>query len=242
MVSSNMALRWVAYPTQVIGKSAKPIPVMVLGVLIGRKSYTIQRYFFVFLIVTGVVLCMLKDKASVSGKEEHVGIGEILLLLSLSMDGLTGAIQDRMRAASAPSAQHMMLSMNAWATGLLAVALVATGEIFDFIYFAGRFPHVWLLVAGLALSGAVGQLFIFTMVRFPADFMSAAAVGKSLMISLLYSNLGVGIRTVSLFGGHHHTEILLGFVFSVNRKPIEWATVGGSRHCFYWPLRRYPIR
>ena len=31
MVSSNKALLWVNYPTQVIGKSCKPIPVMLLG-------------------------------------------------------------------------------------------------------------------------------------------------------------------------------------------------------------------
>ena len=31
MVSSNKALLWVNYPTQVIGKSCKPIPVMILG-------------------------------------------------------------------------------------------------------------------------------------------------------------------------------------------------------------------
>ena len=31
MVTSNKALLWVNYPTQVIGKSCKPIPVMILG-------------------------------------------------------------------------------------------------------------------------------------------------------------------------------------------------------------------
>ena len=41
MVCSNMALQWITYPTQVVGKSGKPIPVMILGVLLGRKSYPI---------------------------------------------------------------------------------------------------------------------------------------------------------------------------------------------------------
>ena len=31
MVTSNKALMWVNYPTQVVGKSCKPIPVMLLG-------------------------------------------------------------------------------------------------------------------------------------------------------------------------------------------------------------------
>lgn len=78
---------------QVVGKSAKPIPVMILGVLIGRKSYPMKKYFFVFLIVVGVVLFMFKDNASNNQIDSSFGIGEILLLLSLTMDGLTGAVQ-----------------------------------------------------------------------------------------------------------------------------------------------------
>lgn len=37
MVCSNMALQFVSYPTQVIAKASKPIPVMILGVLLGKK-------------------------------------------------------------------------------------------------------------------------------------------------------------------------------------------------------------
>ena len=112
MVCSNMALQWVPYPTQVIlskekskrevyvlavlqviGKSAKPIPVMVLGVLIGKRSYSLKKYVFVLLIVVGIVLFMYKDKLGVTQSESSVGLGELLLLLSLTMDGLTGAVQ-----------------------------------------------------------------------------------------------------------------------------------------------------
>lgn len=167
MVSSNMALRWVPYPTQVVGKSAKPIPVMILGVLIGRKSYSLQRYLFVLFIVIGVVLFMLKDVKRDPTKEiaeQTIGIGEVLLFLSLSMDGLTGAIQERMRSAHSPSAQHMMVAMNGWSTLILLVGVVLTGEIFEFITFAGRFPHVLIQLASLAITGALGQLFIFIMV------------------------------------------------------------------------------
>lgn len=92
MVSSNMALQWVAYPTQVVAKAAKPIPVLLLGVLLGRKNYALKKYFFIFLIVTGVV-CFMYKEGKTNQAQESFGIGEILLFLSLSMDGLTGAIQ-----------------------------------------------------------------------------------------------------------------------------------------------------
>ena len=49
MVASNKALMWVNYPTQVIGKSCKPIPVMILGVLIGNGQNLIFGQKFEFL-------------------------------------------------------------------------------------------------------------------------------------------------------------------------------------------------
>ncbi|KAB7504522.1 Solute carrier family 35 member B1-like protein [Armadillidium nasatum] len=165
MVASNMALQWVNYPTQVVGKSCKPIPVMVLGVLLGRKSYSWKKYVFILLIVIGVSLFIYKDKPSAEGKSsEGIGLGEVLLLLSLTMDGLTGAVQERMISESRTKSGHMMLNMNLWSIGYLAVALVVTGELFVFIDFVNRFPEViWNMII-FSLCSAVGQFFIFLMV------------------------------------------------------------------------------
>lgn len=165
MVSSNMALQWVPYPTQVVGKSAKPIPVMILGVLIGHKSYALQKYLFVLLIVIGVALFMYKDsKGTATSNEDRSFIGELLLILSLSMDGLTGAIQERMRASSAPSGKQMMLAMNWWSSVMLLVIVLVTGEGLQFVNFVQRHPEILTHLGGLALAGALGQLFIFLMV------------------------------------------------------------------------------
>lgn len=68
---------------------------MILGVLIGRKSYPFKKYLFILLIVVGIVLFMYKDKGTSKMSESVIGFGEVLLLLSLSMDGLTGAVQVR---------------------------------------------------------------------------------------------------------------------------------------------------
>lgn len=77
-----------------VGKAAKPIPVMILGVLIGRKAYPLKKYLFVLLIVVGVALFMYKDQAKTTiGSSHSIGVGELLLILSLTMDGLTGAVQ-----------------------------------------------------------------------------------------------------------------------------------------------------
>lgn len=167
MVSSNKALVWVNYPTQVVGKSCKPIPVMILGVLIGRKSYSLLKYFFVLLIVLGVALFMYKDKAAASsskGGEEGgslIGLGELLLILSLACDGITGAIQERMKAEYKTKSGHMMKAMNLWSMLFLGVALTLTGEGVAFIAFVGRHPAVLWEIATFCVASAFGQFFIF---------------------------------------------------------------------------------
>ncbi|CAG9558176.1 unnamed protein product [Danaus chrysippus] len=164
MVTSNMALQWVNYPTQVVGKAAKPIPVMILGVLIGRKVYPLKKYFFVFLIVSGVVLFMFKDQAKNATDYQQFGIGEILILLSLTMDGLTGAVQERIKSESSPTAYAMMLNTNWWSTIIVSLGVVLSGEIFKFISFVTIHPEIIIYLTGFAFTGALGQLFIFYMV------------------------------------------------------------------------------
>jgi len=162
MVSSNMALQHVNYPTQVIGKSCKPIPVMVMGVLLGRKSYPLAKYMFVLMIVFGVGVFMFKDNSkSTSDSSGFIGVGEFLLLLSLSMDGFTGAIQERMRSEYQSQSGHMMLKMNLWSTLFLGIALIVTSELWLFLDFVARFPYVIYYITSFSVLSALGQMFIF---------------------------------------------------------------------------------
>ena len=144
MIASNEALQHVSYPTQVLGKSIKPVPVMILGVLISRKRYPILKYICVLMIVVGksiesqrtglhfrvysllgVALFMHKDKKSPTKASESdalleshpfalVGFGELLLMISLALDGFTGAIQDRMNSHHTTKTHAMMYNINIW--------------------------------------------------------------------------------------------------------------------------------
>lgn len=176
MVSSNMALQYVNYPTQVVGKSCKPIPIMILGVLLGKKKYSFRRYVFVSLIVAGVALFMYKknildlNQSSLSGVTSNFNplslfsaleFGQILLLASLTMDGITGAIQERMKAEHQTKSGHMMYKMNLWSSLYLLVATIATGELIQFQSFILRHPALIYDIGLFASLSAIGQLFIF---------------------------------------------------------------------------------
>ncbi|XP_076456133.1 solute carrier family 35 member B1-like [Babylonia areolata] len=169
MLASNHSLQHVSYPTQVLGKSIKPIPVMILGVLVAGKRYPAAKYLFVLMIVLGVALFMYKDQkgpaasSSAAQAEDHhvVGTGEILLLISLTLDGLTGASQDKMRAEHRTGATSMMFNVNIWSVLWLAIGLVVSAEIFEFVPFVGRYPHVLVNMLLFSVCSAAGQMFIF---------------------------------------------------------------------------------
>jgi UDP-galactose transporter B1 len=166
MVTSNMSLQWVSYPTQVVAKSCKPIPVMVLGVLVGGRSYSLRKYLFVFSIVIGVGLFMYNpNKASKSSAPGGLGVGELLLIVSLAMDGLTGAVQERMRSGAAKLNSGLLMKyMNLYSVGYLLVAIIVTQEIFTFPAFISRHPSVLPNIILFCLTSALGQFFIYMMV------------------------------------------------------------------------------
>lgn len=117
----------------------------------------------VLLIVCGVALFMYKEnKKKVSNTSDGwIGFGEILLLVSLTCDGLTGAVQDRMRAEHHVQSHHMMFNMNLWSIGILAISLLTTGEVFQFVSFCERYPYVLFHILSFSLASAIGQNFIF---------------------------------------------------------------------------------
>ena len=89
------------------------------------------------------------------------GIGEILLLVSLTCDGVTGAIQERMKSEHQTKSGHMMRSMNKWSIFFLAIALTATGELWEFLGFVARHPTVIWQIGLFSVASALGQYFIF---------------------------------------------------------------------------------
>ncbi|CAG9530253.1 unnamed protein product [Cercopithifilaria johnstoni] len=163
MVTNNHALQYIPYPTQVLGKSCKPIPIMVFSFLFSNKRYHLKKCCCVLMIVLGVGLFLYKEKAdTIHGKSVfNLGFGELLLLLSLAMDGTTGAIQDRIRQRHKANAHVMMYYMNLFSSLYLLFGVLLTGELFDFTIFVQSYPKVIIKLFTLAAASALGQFFIF---------------------------------------------------------------------------------
>ncbi|TFK10724.1 oxysterol-binding protein-related protein 9 [Platysternon megacephalum] len=233
MVSSNSALQFVNYPTQVLGKSCKPIPVMLLGVTVLRKKYPLAKYLCVLLIVTGVALFMYKPKKGGDGEDDHIfGYGELLLLLSLTLDGLTGVSQDHMRAHYQTGPNHMMLNVNLWSTLFLGAGILFTGELWEFLSFAERYPSILYNILLFGLTSALGQSFIFmTVVYFGPLTCSIITTTRKFFTILasviLFANpisMMQWVGTILVFMGKSWKP---GFLKSFPYL-LEWWSMGGN--------------
>lgn len=162
---------------------------MLLGVLLAHKRYTVQKYFFVLMIVAGVIMFIYKDGKSIDGdSNNHIGL--ILIAVSLLSDGFLGAIEDRMRAATKPSTFNFMFSINMYSAIFLIIGTIGTGEIVHFYEFATKYPDLYLKIGSAALVGSMGQIFIFMMISefgpLPCSIVTTTRKFFTVLISVLF--------------------------------------------------------
>jgi len=164
MFCSNTAIFYTSYPTQVLVKSCKMIPVMLVNMIRGTKVYSLQQKFCVVLITLGIAVFMLNKSATKlkpGAIEDSSVTGLVLCGLSLLFDGVTGNVQDSMLASHKPPPYQIMFSINFFASGFLLIAAVATGDIIQGPLFVLRHPQALIDLAIFGTTSALGQSFIF---------------------------------------------------------------------------------
>lgn len=97
MNSSNVALKFVSYPFVVLAKSAKVIPVILIGAIRGVYKPSFKQYCIAFLISIGLfIFNFYKGSNKKGGDTSSADLwGLLLLLASLCFDGLTGTQTDK---------------------------------------------------------------------------------------------------------------------------------------------------
>lgn len=206
--TSVRSLRFVIYPIQVLAKSCKPVPVMLMGTLMGKR-YDLRKYINVVMIVIGVALFMGsgdnskgKDDEEKSSSSQFLGI--ILLFISLCFDGGTGAYEDKLMSVHSVQPFDLMYNIQLGKTILAGVSLLVLNQLHIFIQMC---QEMGFLLIALGLSGAMGQVFIFvTIAKFGA--LTCSIIGLSRKITTLLASI--------YFYGHHLNGIQVsGLIISV---------------------------
>lgn len=195
------SLLHIDYPTLLLGKSCKLVPVVLMNVVLYQKRYPFYKYLSVGLVTLGVSWFMLSSTSSSrnSSQERQNSLwGLFLLSLNLMMDGATNATQDAIFAKHRVKGQHMMLFMNLFSAAYTMFYFVALEqgrlEWQEAWGFCQRHPAVLRDIGFFCLCGGVGQCFIFYALQTWGSLSLVTVTVTRKMMSMVLS--------VVLFGHH----------------------------------------
>lgn len=160
------SLKFVSFPTQVLSKSCKIIPVMLVGVLINKKSYSLLEYAEAVLITCGVAIFNFSESGNRSrGAHEDSIYGILLLVLYLFCDSFTSQWQSKVYKKYEIDQYQMMLGGNIWSLLLTGISLIYTGEGIYSIAFVSQDSSALMHMIILSFASAFGQLIIYYTIK-----------------------------------------------------------------------------
>ncbi|KAE9417831.1 hypothetical protein Angca_009675 [Angiostrongylus cantonensis] len=187
------ALKYVSFPTQTICKTSKVVVTMLMGLLLRGQHYSWQEWMCGAAVGTGAGLFLLS-----SGRSKHEGIvtsvsGMILMLGYLVFDSYTLNYQKKLFDKKPKISKYqMMMGVNVFSAILCMVSLIEQGTLFTSIGFAFDHEHFSRDVLFLSLSGATGQLFIYSTIEKFGPIIFAVVMTIRQMLSILLSSFYYG--------------------------------------------------
>jgi len=182
------ALKWVSFPTQMLGKSFKMMPVMLWGIAISQKSYGLKDWLVAAFVTFGVTEFLMTGQISAShssGADSIYGLG--LLLGFLAFDGFTSTFQEKLFKDHATTKYNQMLYINLFSAITSGLSLLVFGGFSEAIAFCIAHPRL-MVDASILSAGAVGgQFFIYSMVKEFGALAFAATMNVRQVVSIVLS-------------------------------------------------------
>uniref|UniRef100_A0A182IP24 Adenosine 3'-phospho 5'-phosphosulfate transporter 1 n=1 Tax=Anopheles atroparvus TaxID=41427 RepID=A0A182IP24_ANOAO len=155
------ALKFVNFPTQVLAKSCKIIPVMMMGKIISRNKYEFYEYLTAIMISVGMIFFLTgsADESKASAMTTLTGV--LLLTFYMIFDSFTSNWQGELFKSYSMSSIQMMCGVNLFSTLFTGASLAMQGGFYSSLVFAVDHPKFVIDCVILSISSAIGQLFIF---------------------------------------------------------------------------------
>ena len=239
------ALKYVSFPTQMLAKAFKIVPVMLMGKFLHSKSYEGYEYISAATIGVGAYLFISSSENLDLGQNVFGDVdgitgtwcGVVLLIFYLFFDSFTGQWQTRMfEIYKDMSSLQMMLIMNAFSTVFSFVTLVHQEELsrpFEFVY---RHPEFALHTLGFTVSSTVGQLFIFYTVQKFGAVVFSIIMAIRILLSVFLSCIVYGHQVTEL--GYLGMVLVFGATaYRIRRKSegsplIRWRETEDAKEIF----------
>ncbi|EDQ86934.1 uncharacterized protein MONBRDRAFT_38183 [Monosiga brevicollis MX1] len=192
MLCSNEALKYVNYPTQVLAKSCKLVPVLLVNVLYYGRRPSMLQYLHVALVTVGIIL--FRWKAGRDSSESNTTYGLLLLAMSLAMDGITGPAQEWIRDHHKPSNEQFMFYCNLYGLVYLLGGLCFMEDGLNGLLFVvdpQNAPFLGRLIV-FCICGTIGQNFIFLTLRKFGSLALTTVTTTRKFFTILFSVVAYG--------------------------------------------------
>ncbi len=190
------ALKFVSFPTQVLAKASKVIPVMLMGKVVSNKTYPWHDYGTASLISVGVSLFLLaadptqpEDSAS---KTETTIAGVIILMGYMAFDSFTSNWQSELFKTYKVSSVQMMFGVNLFSCVFTISSLLFRGAFFSSLSFLFRHLEFAFHAGLISVCSAIGQLFIFNTISSYGPIVFTLIMTTRQAISILLSCIVYG--------------------------------------------------
>lgn len=169
---------------------------MLMGVLLYGVHYAFSEWAVVAILCSGLTLFSFKSSPKAISKlsSPNLLLGYVLCALNLICDGYTNSKQDNInRQYKRNSAVYMMYTTNFWLSiystllFLLAEVLGIQSAVSEFIHFFWNFPLFRLYIVQFCFCGAIGQLFIFWMIKSHGSVVNVLVTTTRKFMSILLS-------------------------------------------------------
>jgi len=182
------ALKWVSFPVQMLGKSFKMMPVMVWGILISQKNYSLTDWLIALAVTGGVTEFLMTGSIQAPhGQAQDSVYGLALLVGFLLFDGFTSTFQEKLFKEHQTSKYNQMLYINLGSAVTSVVSLLATGGFAQAFAFCAAHPAFIGDAALLSAAAVSGQFFIYSMVKEFGALSFAATMNVRQVASIVVS-------------------------------------------------------
>ncbi|XP_030946232.1 UDP-galactose/UDP-glucose transporter 4-like [Quercus robur] len=183
------SLAFLNYPAQIMFKSTKVLPVMIMGAFIPglRRKYPIHEYISALLLVIGLILFTLAD-AHTSPNFSIFGV--VMIMGALIMDAFLGNFQEAIFTMNPDTTQTEMLFCST-VVGLpfLVPPMILTGELFKAWNSCSEHPYVYGVLVFEAMATFIGQVSVLSLIAIFGAATTAMITTARKAVTLLLSFL-----------------------------------------------------
>jgi len=181
------ALKHVTFAVQMLAKSFKMMPVMLWGMAVSNKKYTMRDWLVAAAVTLGVTEFLMTGPTTSHHSSTSSFMGYVLLLLFLVLDGATSTFEEKLFKEHKMSKYNQMLYVNGLSSLVSLATLLITNDLIPAFRFWGSHPRFFVDALMLSASAVGGQYFIFSQVKEFGALVFAATMNVRQVVSIIIS-------------------------------------------------------